>query len=98
MPDVLVALRGMRRVLRPAGKLIFFELGLSPDVVVRRWQERCDPIADWLFGGLHLTRDIPLVLTQGGFEVEKVETTYLAAFPKSWTYGVWGTAKSQLGR
>ena len=92
IPDVLAALRGMRRVLRPGGKLIFFELGLSPDAPVRRWQERCDPIADWLFGGLRLTRDIPLILAQGGFEVECVETKYLAAFPKSWTYGVWGTA------
>ena len=88
----------MRRVLRPGGKLIFFELGLSPDDQVRRWQERCDPIADWLFGGLHLTRDVPLVLTQGGFEVESVETKYLAAFPKSWTYVVWGTANSQSRR
>ena len=97
IPDVLEALRGMRRVLRPGGQLIFFELGLSPDGQVRRWQKRCDPIAHWLFGGLHLTRDIPLVLTQSGFEVESVQTTYLAAFPKSWTYGVWGTAKSQSG-
>ena len=97
IPDVLAALRGMRRVLRPGGRLIFFELGLSPDEQVRRWQVRCEPIAHWLFGGLHLTRDIPLVLTQGGFEVESVETTYLAAFPKSWTYGVWGTANSQSG-
>jgi ubiquinone/menaquinone biosynthesis C-methylase UbiE len=90
---VLAALRGMRRVLRPGGKLIFFELGLSPDAHVRRWQKWSEPVAYWLFEGLHLTRDIPSVLTQSGFEVESVETMYLAAFPKSWTHGVWGTAK-----
>jgi ubiquinone/menaquinone biosynthesis C-methylase UbiE len=92
IPDVLPALRGMGRVLRPDGKLIFFELGLSADSRVRRWQKWCDPIANWLFEGLHLTRDIPTVLAQGGFEVETVETMYLAAFPKSRTHGVWGTA------
>ncbi len=98
IPDVLEALRGMRRVLRPGGKLIFFELGLSSDPRVRRWQEWWEPISYWLFEGLHLTRDIPSVLRQGGFEIESVETVYVAPFPKSWTYCVWGTAISQSGR
>ena len=92
IPDALEALRGMRRILRPGGKLIFFELGLSTDLPVRRWQEWWEPVAYRLFEGLHLTRDIPWVLTQGGFEVEKVESMHLAAFPKSWTFCVWGTA------
>jgi ubiquinone/menaquinone biosynthesis C-methylase UbiE len=92
IPDVLAALVGMRRVLRPGGRLIFFELGLSSDPRVRRWQERWDPVAYRLFEGLHLTRDIPSILAQGGFNIEKVESIYLAAFPKSWTYCVWGTA------
>jgi ubiquinone/menaquinone biosynthesis C-methylase UbiE len=92
IPDVVEALRGMRRVLRPAGKVIFFELGFSTDLLVRRWQQRWEPVAYRLFEGLHLTRDIPSLLNQGGFDVEKVESMYLAAFPKSWTYCVWGTA------
>jgi ubiquinone/menaquinone biosynthesis C-methylase UbiE len=48
IPDVLAALRGMRGVLRPGGKPIFFELGLSPDDQVRRWQVRREPIAHWV--------------------------------------------------
>jgi ubiquinone/menaquinone biosynthesis C-methylase UbiE len=92
IPDVLEALRGMRRVLRPGGKVIFFELGFSSDLPVQRWQEHWEPVAYRLFEGLHLTRDIPSILTQSGFEVEKVESMYLAAFPKSWTFCVWGTA------
>jgi ubiquinone/menaquinone biosynthesis C-methylase UbiE len=92
IPDVAEALRGMRRVLRPGGKVIFFELGLSTDLRVRRWQQRWDPVAYRLFEGLQLTRDIPSLLNQGGFAVEKVKSMYLAAFPKSWTYCVWGTA------
>ena len=92
IPDVVEALRGMRRVLRPGGKVIFFELGFSTDLRVRRWQQRWEPVAYRLFEGLHLTRDIPSLLNQGGFDVEKVESMYLAAFPKSWTYCVWGTA------
>jgi sirohydrochlorin ferrochelatase len=64
IPDVLSALRGMGRVLRPGGMLIFFELGLSTEPRVRRWQKQCDSIAYWLFEGLHLTRDIPSLLKQ----------------------------------
>jgi ubiquinone/menaquinone biosynthesis C-methylase UbiE len=93
IPDVLTAVRGMRRVLRTDGKLIFLELGLSSDPPVRRWQKWWNPVAHWLFEGLHLTREIPSILREGGFEVETLETTYLAPFPKSWTFRLWGTAK-----
>src|SRR5229473_2632015 len=31
IPGIAEAIRGLRRVLRPSGKLIFFEHGLSPD-------------------------------------------------------------------
>ena len=94
IPDVLAALRGMRRVLEPEGKLIFLELGLSSDASVRRWQRWWDPAAYRLFEGLHLTRDIPAILREGGFQVESLETTYLAPFPKSWTFCLWGSARA----
>jgi len=90
--DVLSALRGMRRVLRPEGKLIFLEMGLSPEEAVRRWQKRWDPTAHWLFEGLHLTLDIPSLLAESGFQIETLETKYLATFPKSWTFCSWGEA------
>jgi ubiquinone/menaquinone biosynthesis C-methylase UbiE len=93
IPDVMEALRGMRRVLRPGGKVIFFELGFSTDLRVQRWQRRWERVAYRIFGGLHLTRDIPLLLNQSGFDIEKMESMHLAAFPKSWTYCVWGTAR-----
>jgi ubiquinone/menaquinone biosynthesis C-methylase UbiE len=93
IPDVLGALRGKRRVLRPDGKLIFLELGLSSEASVRRWQKWWEPAAHWLFEGLHLTRDISAILREDGFHVEELETSYLAKFPKSWTFCVWGTAR-----
>ena len=40
IPGIAEAIRGIWRVLRSAGKLLFFEIGLSPDSAVRRCQER----------------------------------------------------------
>lgn len=93
IPDVLSALRGMRRVLQSQGKLIFLELGLSPEAAVRRWQKRWEPAAQWLFEGLHLTRDMPSLFVEGGFRIEILEAKYLAVFPKSWTSCCWGAAR-----
>jgi len=92
IPGVLEALRGVERVLKPGGKLIFFEHGLSPEPRIRRWQERSEPLTRWLFEGCHVTRDIPSLLEQSGFRTERVETGYLARFPRAWTYCWWGTA------
>ena len=92
IPDVLEAIRGIRRVLRPDGKFIFFEHGLSPDPRVQRWQRWSEPITHWVFEGCHVTRDVPSLITQSGFEIEQIKMGYLAAFPKSWSYYWWGTA------
>ena len=44
IPGVVEAIQGVRRVLKPTGRLIFFEHGLSPDLSVRRWQRRSEPL------------------------------------------------------
>ncbi len=92
IPGVLEAIRGIARVLKPDGRLIFFELGLAPDPRVQRWQVRLEGIYHWLFQGLCLTRDIPALLQQSGFRIEHMEAGYIAEFPKSSSYCWWGTA------
>ncbi|TMC68437.1 MAG: class I SAM-dependent methyltransferase [Chloroflexi bacterium] len=92
IPGVLKAIRGIARVLKPDGRLIFFELGLAPDLRVQRWQVRLEGIYHWLFQGLYLTRDIPALLQQSGFRIEHMEAGYIAEFPKSSSYCWWGTA------
>jgi ubiquinone/menaquinone biosynthesis C-methylase UbiE len=90
--DILEAMRGIARVLRPYGKLIFFELGLSPDPRVQDRQKQLEPIFQSLFQGLHLTRNIPSLIVQGGFQIDQIEAGYLAQFPKSLSYCWWGIA------
>jgi ubiquinone/menaquinone biosynthesis C-methylase UbiE len=92
IPGVMDAIRGLVRVLKPDGKLIFFEISLSPEPRVRRWQRWWQPAHHSMFAGLYLTRDIPSLLEQGGFQIEHVETGYMARFPKSSSHCCWGTA------
>jgi ubiquinone/menaquinone biosynthesis C-methylase UbiE len=96
IPGVVDAIRGVARVLKPVGKFIFFEHGLAPDNSVRRWQMRTEPFFQWAFEGCHVTRDIPSLITQGGFEVRQIETGYLAPFPKCGSYCFWGVATPKV--
>lgn len=95
IPGIVDAIQSIAHVLKPEGKLIFFELGLSPDMAVQRWQTRLEPIQHWLFQGLYLTRDIPALLREGGFQIKQMDQGYLAKFPKSLSYCWWGIAVPQ---
>jgi len=92
IPDVAKALTQMRRVLKPDGKLIFCEHGQAPDPSVRRWQNRLDPIWGKFAGGCHLNRPTDALVKQAGFEIETLDTGYIAS-PKFAGFNYWGSAK-----
>lgn len=92
IPDVARALKGMRRVLKPGGRLIFCEHGRAPDANVNKWQDRITPVWKALAGGCHLARPIPDLIRAGGFEIEKMETMYLPSTPRFAGYNYWGSA------
>jgi ubiquinone/menaquinone biosynthesis C-methylase UbiE len=77
IPDAVSALREMRRVLKPSGRLLFCEHGLAPDLPVVRWQKRLTPLWKPLAGGCHLDRDIPALIGAGGFHIRELSTGYL---------------------
>jgi SAM-dependent methyltransferase len=93
IPGIEDAIRGIVRVLKPEGKLVFFEISRAPDPRVRRWQRFWEPIHGAAFAGLCLTRDVPSLLEEGGLRVGPVESGYVAPFPKSWSHCCWGTAR-----
>jgi ubiquinone/menaquinone biosynthesis C-methylase UbiE len=92
IPDAAQALREMRRVLVPGGKLLFCEHGRAPDASVRRWQERLQPLWGPLAGGCHLGRDIPSLLDAAGFTAT-TQAAYLAG-PRPMTFHYWGEAQA----
>ena len=89
--DTGPALRQMARVLRPGGELLFCEHGAAPELSVRRWQDRMDPIWKRLGGGCRLNRAIPDLIRQGGFRIRQINSMYLPGWrPASFNY--WGSA------
>ncbi len=82
IPDVAVALREVRRVLKPGGSFHFLEHGLAPDDKVRRWQHRLDPVEQRLFGGCRLTRPVVELISSGGFTITELDEFYEQGAPK----------------
>lgn len=82
--DVNRALAEVYRVLKPEGRFLFLEHGLSPDPRVRKWQHRLNRLEMWLADGCRLDRNIQelvaavpfrsVALTE--FELEQMPRTH----------------------
>ena len=90
--DAVAALEGMRRVLKPGGKLLFAEHGAAPDASVRRWQDRLNPSWKRFSGGCNMNRDIPGLIERGGFQITSDERMYIPGL-RILSYNYWGIAK-----
>jgi ubiquinone/menaquinone biosynthesis C-methylase UbiE len=91
IPDPLVALREMRRVLKSSGKLLFVEHGLSPEPGVERWQHRLTPVWHHIAGGCHLDRKMDDLIRSADFNLTELRTEY-ASGPRPMAYMYQGCA------
>lgn len=92
IPDAVAALRGMRRVLKPGGHLFYCEHGKAPDTGVHKWQRRLNGGWRRLSGGCNMDRDIPALLSEGGFVIEDDNRMYIPGF-RALSYNFWGVAR-----
>lgn len=92
IPEVVQALEGVRRVLKPEGELLYCEHGKAPDPGVLKWQERLNPTWKRFAGGCNIQRDIPAILDESGFVVEDDNRMYLPGL-RALSYNYWGAAR-----
>jgi len=92
IPHSEIALKEVRRVLKPRGSLLFVEHGLAPDTGVRKWQNFLTPAWKRVTGGCHLNRPIRSMIEAAGFRLERIETGY-APGPRPMTFFYEGCAR-----
>jgi SAM-dependent methyltransferase len=89
--DVDRALAEVHRVLKPGGRFLFLEHGLSPDAGVQKWQCRLNWLELRLADGCHLDRNIRELVSKPFASVE-VDEGYTKEMPRTHGYLYRGAA------
>jgi ubiquinone/menaquinone biosynthesis C-methylase UbiE len=80
------------RVIKPGGRFLFLEHGLSPEPTVQRWQHRLNWLEMLLADGCRLDRDIRRIIATQPFSSLPIEEFYMADVPKTHGYTFRGIA------
>lgn len=92
VPDEVVTLGEIARILRPGGRLYFLEHGRSSSPGVARRQDRLDGFQQRIAGGCHLIRDHEAALEAAGF-VDVECATFTIPGPATMSFMYAGSAR-----
>lgn len=70
--DVKRSLDEIRRVLKPAGKLVFLEHVAAEDPARFAWQRRTEPLWKLVAGNCHLCRETARSIEDAGFRFDRI--------------------------
>ena len=73
IPDLHQALREIHRVLKPNGKLIFIEHGLSRNPRIQWFQHKLTPLSKIFACGCHLNRDMKEYISPQQFNISSLK-------------------------
>jgi ubiquinone/menaquinone biosynthesis C-methylase UbiE len=90
--NVSQAVGEVYRVLKPGGRFLFLEHGLSPEPRVKKWQHRLNWLQMHLADGCHLDRNMKELVATQPFSSVEVEAFYVEKMPKTHGYVYRGVA------
>ena len=82
IPDPVLALQEVGRVLKPGGMFLFMEHGRSDDRKIAVWQDRLNPIQNVIGCGCNLNRQIDWLITQGGLKITHLDRFTMKGVPR----------------
>lgn len=71
------------RVLKPGGRLLFAEPGPSREEAVLKWQRRVARLQRLFIDGCRTDREVDAALLAAGFELKRLDVTYLDGLPRA---------------
>jgi ubiquinone/menaquinone biosynthesis C-methylase UbiE len=95
IPDPVLALHEVGRVLKPGGRFLFLEHGRSDDRTIAAWQDRLNPIQNVMGCGCHLNRQIDRLITQSGLTIAHLDRFSMQGVPRLVGEMYRGTATKQ---
>ncbi|MGQ0555840.1 MAG: class I SAM-dependent methyltransferase [Nitrospiraceae bacterium] len=82
IPNPVLALQEVGRVLKPGGIFLFLEHGRSDDRTIAAWQDRLNPIQNVMGCGCHLNRQIDRLITQSGLTIAHLDRFSMQGVPR----------------
>jgi SAM-dependent methyltransferase len=73
IPDPGAALAEVARVLKPGGRMLFMEHVRADSDRRAKWQDRLNPVQNFLFGGCNLNRTTAETLRSSPLVIEEIE-------------------------